>query len=377
MVFPFGITSYKDLIDNSELGSSGYYPIGTGNIWHSGVHINYKSGERIINSIIPGGKVVAFRLNSEYKSCDLPQNLTEDAFLHEFSGYKDKYDEIMEDGFKYYSLKDNDDDKTYDVSDNFILLQHEIEDEHLSKKLVFYSLYMNLAPITKDSSKTTRTLHTKDNPFYPDCMIDSTTKEIKNGFNTIDFADSQAITKIGKPGFLKGEWYFDFCIFTEKSIFEIKEKISGNKKELFHHIKNSIPLYTKGGIKECEKRSFYWPTGTSAEKNSYTDNGRTVYKYEIIKIRPIIETGENGAIVDVDYKIEGENIKILKIDNLWLSGKKICETEFQLKNIVGKTFKKETVLGKPAFYIEKDNFESVLFWTFDGNLTSAKKCRSV
>lgn len=364
MTFPFDINNYNDLVNNSELGSSGYYPIGTGNFWHSGVHINYKSGDRIIKPLIPNGKVVLFRLNKEYEECELPEKLTEDSYNHEFANYKDKYTEVIEDDYKYYKLNDGD-DNTYSISNNFVLLKHKIEDEHLSKPLEFYSLYMNLAPVT-DKIQDSRVLHTKNKPFYPDCMLNETTKELKSGCVQIKYENSQFLTQIGKPGILKGEWYFDFCVFFEKSLFDFKEKILGKKIILFHHFDKSVKILKKTDKRKCESRKFYWPTGTKADITSYTDAGETFYEYKINKIRPVFET--SVAKANVDYKINGDKIKILKTDNLFLSSKKIAETEFTLKNIINAKFDITYVQGKPAFFISSDYFDIAGFWTKNGNL---------
>lgn len=364
MTFSFDINNYNDLVNNSELGSSGYYPIGTGNFWHSGVHINYKSGDRIIKPLIPNGKVVLFRLNKEYEECKLPEKLTEDSYNHEFANYKDKYTEVIEDDYKYYKLNDGD-DNTYSISNNFVLLKHKIEDEHLYKPLEFYSLYMNLAPVT-DKIQDSRVLHTKNKPFYPDCMLNETTKELKSGCVQIKYENSQFLTQIGKPGILKGEWYFDFCVFFEKSLFDFKEKILGKKIILFHHFDKSVKILKKTDKRKCESRKFYWPTGTKADITSYTDAGETFYEYKINKIRPVFET--SVAKANVDYKIEGDKIKILKTDNLFLSSKKIAETEFTLKNIINAKFDKTYVQGKPAFFISSDYFDIAGFWTKNGNL---------
>ena len=369
MTFPFDINNYNDLVNNSELGSSGYYPIGTGNFWHSGVHINYKSGDRIIKPLIPNGKVVLFRLNKEYEECELPEKLTEDSYNHEFANYKDKYTEVIEDDYKYYKLNDGD-DNTYSISNNFVLLKHKIEDEHLSKPLEFYSLYMNLAPVT-DKIQDSRVLHTKNKPFYPDCMLNETTKELKSGCVQIKYENSQFLTQIGKPGILKGEWYFDFCVFFEKSLFDFKEKILGKKINLFHHFDKSVKIFKKTDKRKCESRKFYWPTGTKADITSYTDAGETFYEYKINKIRPVFET--SVAKANVDYKIEGDKIKILKTDNLFLSSKKIAETEFTLKNIINAKFDITYVQGKPAFFISSDYFDIAGFWTKNGNLNKQKE----
>ena len=377
MNFPFDIQNYKELVDNSELGPGGYYPIGTGNIWHSGVHINYKGGDRIIRPIIPGGRVVAFRLNDEYQECGLPENITQDSFLHEFAHYQNKYAEIKDGDYSYYELDKTLEDKTYSVSNNFILLKHEIESKYLSKKLVFYSLYMNLAPVT-DKTAETRTIHTNQKPFYPDFMLDDSTKKVKSGFNTVDYEKSQGLSEIGKPGFLKGSWYFDFCVFFENSLFNFKGKIFGEKKLLFHHFDENITLYTRSTKREVTSQKFYWPNGTEAEKISYTDEGKTVFQYKITKIRPIVEV--SSAKENVDYKIEGEKITILKTDNLWLSGKKVSElSDFRLKNIENKAFNFFYIDGngrirKPAFYVSSEYFEAISFWTTNGNLSGTTEC---
>lgn len=365
MNFPFDIKTYDGLVNNTELGPSGYYPIGVGNFWHSGVHINYKSGNRIIKPLITNGKVVLFRLNKEYEECDLPEKITQDMYNNEFSNYKAKYEEVDERGYKYYNLKEGT-DNTYSVSNNFILLKHEIESEQLIKPLVFYTLYMNLAPITEKEQET-RVLHTREKPFYPDCMLEGSTKEVKSGCVKIDLKDSEILTQIGKPGFLKGEYYFDFCVFFEKPLFDNKEKKEANKKEMFHHFDKSITIYKKGEKRKAQSRKFYWPKETKADIIAYTDDNEIIYEYRINKIRPIIET--SSAKENIDYEIIGDTqIKILKTDNLYLSYKKIRETEFILKDIINKTFEKTNVKGKPAFYITSENFEEITIWTKEGNL---------
>jgi murein DD-endopeptidase MepM/ murein hydrolase activator NlpD len=225
---------------------------------------------------------------------------------------------------------------------------------------------MNLAPITKKEQET-RVLHTREKPFYPDCMLEGSTKEVKSGCVKIDLKDSEILTQIGKPGFLKGEYYFDFCVFFEKPLFDNKEKKEANKKEMFHHFDKSITIYKKGEKRKAQSRKFYWPTETKADITAYTDDNEIIYEYRINKIRPIIET--SIAKENIDYEIIGDTqIKILKTDNLYLSYKKIRETEFILKDIINKTFEKTNVNGKPAFYITSENFEEITIWTKEGNL---------
>ena len=98
MIFPYGIKKIEDLYNNSELGSSGFYPIGTGNLWHSGVHLNLIGNNSDVYSLLPNGKVIAYRLDDKYEDCDLPDKITVDQFNHEFntSNYHKKYKEVKD-----------------------------------------------------------------------------------------------------------------------------------------------------------------------------------------------------------------------------------------------------------------------------------------
>lgn len=369
MVFPFNINNVDDFYSNSEFGPSGYYPIGTGSIWHSGIHVNYTGGDRIIKPLIPGGRVVAFRLGYDYQTCDLPEKITQESYTHEFSNYKDNYEDVHEEELNYYKLKENTDNK-YSVSNNFILLKHEIENEALNRNLVFYSLYMNLAPLT-ESNNDSRVLHTKDKMFYPDFMCDSATKKVKRGFQCESSFKPQGINQIGKPGFLKGEWYYDFCVFLEDSLFNAKENESIKSKSLYHHFDKSVKVYIRSEVKQQNSRKFYWPNKTEADIDAYDDGfGKTIYKYTINKIRPIYET--TTAKKDVDYEIKGGKITIKTLKGLWLSGKTIEETDFKLlaDKLLNQSFDVLYVESKPAFFCDSSYFSPVTFWSISSDLNS-------
>jgi len=353
---------------------SGYYPIGSGNLWHSGVHIEYKSGE-IIYPIISGGKVIAYRLEEKYRECPLPEKLTQSQLKNEFSYYVDKYEEKNEDGFVYYELKSNlkETDKTYSVSNNFILIKHEIIVNQLSNPLVFYSLYMNLAPVEKSSQNTNVVVHSKSHPFYPDFMCtDEKSKELKRGFQKPSV--SEGISKIGKAGFLRGKRYIDFCVFMEKSLTSFREKANSKSSVmLFHHLDKKISLLKRG--EKIRPVELYWPTGTEYKIiDRKEENGNRAFKFSVEKIRPYFD--EKEAKVDEDYQINGKKIKILKTDHLKLTDKVISNdgmsfigTDFVLtQSLLNRDFYN---VGNSivAFYLTSDFFNRVEYWSDGADIT--------
>ena len=207
------------------------------------------------------------------------------------------------------------------MSNNFILFKHEINVEQLETPLIFYSLYMNLAPVN-NTKNPNQVLHTKENPFYPDSMCsDSNSKELKRGFQQLETPEE--LKKIGKAGFLRGKRYVDFCIFTEKSLTDgYKEKTKVSKKNLvFHHINTGMELLKKGEKEKSKK--IYWPTGTDfvIDETEENENGKAV-KFHISRIRPYFENGKK----DIDYQIIDNKLKVLKTDKLQLTDKKIDKT---------------------------------------------------
>lgn len=65
MNFPFDIKSLDEMYKNSESGNGGYFPLGKGVLWHSGIHINSNNKETF--SPILDGKVVLYRISKEYQ----------------------------------------------------------------------------------------------------------------------------------------------------------------------------------------------------------------------------------------------------------------------------------------------------------------------
>lgn len=64
---PFNCSSIKNLISNNEHGDGGYYPFGSHQFWHAGIHIHTEyDNKNVIDAIIPG-QVVAYKLCDKYE----------------------------------------------------------------------------------------------------------------------------------------------------------------------------------------------------------------------------------------------------------------------------------------------------------------------
>ena len=121
MTFPFDIKNINDLYKNSESGHDGFYPLGKGVLWHSGIHIN--STKKEMFSPILNGKVVLYRLSKDYKKISLPEVISKDKYSSNENYFKDLY-KISEENNKEYLLKDKNSKES--VSDCFIMLKHEL-----------------------------------------------------------------------------------------------------------------------------------------------------------------------------------------------------------------------------------------------------------
>ena len=317
MQLPFDIGTVEELYRNAEEGKSGYYPIGTGNFWHSGIHINYTGGSNMISPLL-SGKVAAYRLSTAYKQVSLPEKLLESEMNGEFSAYRDKYDEIKESGIvMYYELKDSlkSEEKTYSVSDNFILLKHSVETDALqSRKLVFYSLYMNLAPVKEKLENYT------PGKTYPEKMCIDGAIHIEIETPGKD-DDSIFLSTVGKPGYAKGDRYFDLVMFTEKNLFDYKEKWLGEKKLLFHHIPKRTKVYKKDSKAEPDSEQWYIPAhSTYKELDTYTDEGQTVKKIQITTIRVYLDSSDC-----IGKKTRQGTYPVTDIQKLWMISKKCID----------------------------------------------------
>lgn len=308
MIFPYGLKKIEDLYNNSELGSSGFYPIGTGNLWHSGVHLNLIGNNSDVYSLLPNGKVIAYRLDDKYEDCDLPDKITVDQFNHEFntSNYHKKYKEVKDgESIMYYTLDESLKDKTYSISHNFILLKHELNIDALTIPLVFYSLYMNLSPVENESSNSNNVCHNKTNQYYPDFMCEDTVnKVLKRGFVLVPKTETKELLKIGRPGFIKGERYVDFCVFFETSFFNISKKNNFTDRKAFHHFLKNIKVWKiKGTLSDSENTIHKYKLSNQSKFEILDDSSKNAVLIKVTGIRITFKESSKVDVIDGKYKV--------------------------------------------------------------------------
>lgn len=146
---------YSQFETNNNVG--GYYPFGENGFWHSGVHvegaeikgIGKKDEERSEdekatftdekNAVKPilNGKIVACRINSQYKKIPLEDIIKSKEFNQLLQKYQNfyKYDKKK----NRYLLKNSSEENEI-ISNNFYLIEHEVENGLIK----FYTLYYNL-----------------------------------------------------------------------------------------------------------------------------------------------------------------------------------------------------------------------------------------
>jgi hypothetical protein len=383
MNLPFEIKNIDELCRNNENGKSGYYPIGTGNFWHSGIHINKDSKEEFV-PIIPG-IVVMYRISQDYKKMNLPDQITESDYTDIFAVNKDKYEK----NGRNYSLKKglSDTEKQFPVSDNFIMLKHNLKIKQLADdSFVFYTLYMNLAPLKE-----------YDKSCYDGNIVIGDAIQFPAGEGK-EFS----VAKIGMPGLNNTERYFDFVVITEKSLFDYKQKMfltDEEKQELFIGLNKNVTLYRQKRI-ESKSSTYYIPSHTEYEiKKTYTDSNRTAKKIKITAIR--IYLSKNKGMKNGGEKFSsGKSYEVSDVSTIWIGDRKIItdgsctESDIgyfyavlctKIKSIVGKKIKVVYVTpgGQPAINIDFSDLGIAVheFWTVSdsdcftvtGKVTETKK----
>lgn len=150
---PFGITSIKKLYDNTEKGEGGYYPFGSHNFWHSGIHIHTES-TNVFEAVLPG-TVIAYRIAQKYEMFPLPTMILDDEAKARYKKHLELYNseeaefaETIESSKNngvteyrtvkrtIYRLKGDlpDEKKKIEKATGFILLEHEYKIKDLEKK---------------------------------------------------------------------------------------------------------------------------------------------------------------------------------------------------------------------------------------------------
>ena len=280
MNFPFNINNINDLYKNSESGSGGFFPLGKGVLWHSGIHIN--STETKEFSPIQNGKVILYRLSNNYQSVDLPKVISKEKFLTNETYYSDFYI-CSSKNKEEYELKEKG-AKEY-VSDCFVMLKHELNIDALTpSSFVFYTLYMNLEP-TADLYSDTK--------FHIDGKIHFLSDEERFSPDII-----------GKPGLDKKNRYLDYVLILEKDLKSYSSVKSKNKM-MFHGINTKTTLYNRSLIKpinEILSETLFIPRHTHFCVEEYSKDGENLAKLISIKSFRVYLKTKDG--------LQGENFKV-------------------------------------------------------------------
>jgi hypothetical protein len=372
---PFGINNIKELYKNNESGPAGYYPIGTGNFWHGGIHIN-SSEKQSIKPIIPG-VVITYRINQEYGKVTLPEKLTETEYNN--LGNQDRVKYLIEDvKLKTYKIKEGlaDAEKTKNVSNSFILMRHEYSAEQLqSGTLVFYSLYMNLAPVSEAGTG-----------YYGE--------KFKTG-KDIQFLPRESwfsVEEVGMPGLYGNMRYFEYVIITEKELFEYKEKwglAEKDRKYLFYKIPPDVPLFT-GEKETVSPETYYIPGGTTYNVSKEVScDGETAKMIQLTGMT--IYLSGDGMKYDGKKKSFAVNdvCEIVKLNYIWL-GREIINLNgeppekcryvidnirVKLKGLLNTKCMVTSVAGKqPGITLDfqKDFPCTIVFWSKENRFTETK-----
>lgn len=243
MNWPFG-RSYSLICSENENGSSGFYPFGAGTLWHSGIHI--KANKDFISPIV-NGTLVAYRLSDKEPGGLFPVNVTKSYLDFVLSGYNEWYTQNNSDK-KLYTLKDN--RARIGASNYFVLLKHEIP----QISYTFYSLYTNLAEVSKELQKDFGN-KIKFDGNYHDCS-----------------KDNISISKIPVGNKYLQERYFDFILFSEQNIFNT-QKIKDDKEII--RVKKEVGKYykLKEKISETPLDTYLITNGSSYKKIDEESNG--------------------------------------------------------------------------------------------------------
>lgn len=140
------LDKFRLLIDENEKGSEGgFFPLGEGYTWHSGIHLY----EKTVNPLL-SGDIVAYRQNTDFCFVPRKKEITKDEHdrmcKEEAALYQliKKEKDPQKNAANLYELKDEvtDNEKKEKASSNFYLVKHSL----LEKKLNFYILYNHLYP---------------------------------------------------------------------------------------------------------------------------------------------------------------------------------------------------------------------------------------
>lgn len=275
MIFPFGIKDINELYRNSESGNGGFFPLGKGVFWHSGIHIN--SSKKEIFLPILNGKVVLYRLSKEYKKVSLPKNISKNRFFSNEAYYNELY-KVSNETNEEYILKNDPSEEA--VSDCFIMLKHELNIDALNpKKLIFYTLYVNLEPDSESK------------------IYKNTKFQVDGITHYFDDKESFSTNIIGIPGIDKNQRYFDFVLILEKDINTFTYDKS-KSKDLFLGIKSGAPIFGRqlaSSLQSIPSEEIFVPQHTNYEICEYFKDEGNLSKLVSLKSFRVYLKADGGV----------------------------------------------------------------------------------
>jgi hypothetical protein len=278
MNYPF--ETYRNIdsfLEKIETNSSGHYPIGISSFWHSGIHV-FSDSQKEFAPIL-NGAVVCYRISESYKQVKLPASLSNEDLDNIWSEYKDLYER----GGKKCKIKSENSNKTYPISDCFILLRHKVFID--KKEYTFYTLYVNLAPKCDYSE------------YNENFIIDG-----KIHGSAINSGDEEfLIGKIGKPAKNKKDIYFDYILLSEDSI---KNYSSKNGIKDFWNIDKNTKFYTRTRNTSEIPEKVFIPKWTEIDSEEYIDGDEKVYKNTIKSVQVYLKNStqvSNDKLKDISF----------------------------------------------------------------------------
>lgn len=314
MIFPFDIKDINELYNNSESGNGGFFPLGKGVLWHSGIHINCNKKEKF--SPILNGKVILYRLSKDYKKVSLPEIISRDRYFSNENYYKDLYTISKETSEEYQIIDKN---LMEYVSDCFIMLKHELNIDALNpKKFIFYTIYANLEP---DSDS----IIYKDTKFQTDGLT-----------HFLNDKESFSTNIIGVPGLDKKQRYFDYVLILDKDLNSFTYDKS-KSKDLFLGIKSGTTIYGRqltNSLQSIPYEELFIPKHTSFEICEYSKDGENLAKFVSLKsFRVYLQT--SGGLKGTNFIAE-KKYEINDCSKIWFSTGEFIDFSKE-KNTLPKT----------------------------------------
>lgn len=308
MKLPFGIGTVEDLYTNNEAGSAGYFPLGTGTLWHSGIHINC-TNKTSFAPLVPG-KVVMYRISKDYKKVTLPEKISQYAHNSIFSNLQNLY-RISPKSTSVFELIDK--NQTIDVSNSFIMFKHELSIDSLTpEKLIFYTLYMNLEPAA-------------DTDVYNGTKI-----EIGDSIHHVTQDNEFSLDMVGIPAINKGTRYFDFVLILDKKLSEYRET-GKNKRALFHGVNKNVFLHQRKNNEKPVSEVIYVPYRTEYVINNICNEKEGLSKeIELKSFRIYLK--KKGELEGNDYKAQSQ-YKLLDYSTIWFSSRESLDLKADISTI--------------------------------------------